>query len=312
MFQPPGRNPIIPGSKSDRTGSLQILRRARSDIGRRFDGLESDVLSTFERIPVYHHNDATMAAVSYGLTPEQLASVTEELQEALNRWLLQGRETDQVFWWDAYVDESSHLGTAQASVNMAGLSTTYASARSLTKVVYSDAYRTRVATAKFKSYEHWTGLAAQARADLAQVIGQAVADGRSPVAVKTLIADRLGVSRSRALGYAQTDITDTLRQARLAEAEDASASLGLRIGQLWTSALLPTTRPTHAARNGKVYTAQEVRDFYGKNGNRYRCHCSIVETLLDEDGKPILTGKLKAKMKAEREDWERENSQALA
>ena len=73
---------------------------------------------------------------------------------------------------------------------------------------------------------------------------------------------------------------------------------------LWTSALLPTTRPTHAARNGKVYTTDEVRDFYGKNGNRYRCHCGQTECLLDSDGNPILTQGLKDKMQAEKSAWE--------
>ena len=126
------------------------------------------------------------------------------------------------------------------------------------------------------------------RAELAQIIGRAVVDGKNPRAVRTEIAERLEVSRGRALGYAQTDITDTLRQARMAEADHAREEFGLGIGLLWTSALLPTTRPTHAARHRKVYTSAQVKAFYAVNGNRYRCHCSITECLLDEDGMRLL------------------------
>jgi uncharacterized protein with gpF-like domain len=119
------------------------------------------------------------------------------------------------------------------------------------------------------------------------------------------IRERLDVSRSAALQYAQTDITDTLRQARWAEAERAGDEYGLRLALLWTSALIPTTRPWHASRHGKVFTPAEVRNFYGQRGNRYRCHCSQTEALLDEAGAPILTDGLKRSMSKELKAWER-------
>jgi len=67
--------------------------------------------------------------------------------------------------------------------------------------------------------------------------------------------------------------------------------LGIKTGMLWTSALIPTTRSWHAAKNGKVLTTAEVKAFYSVNGNRYRCRCAQTEALLDADGKPILTKK---------------------
>jgi hypothetical protein len=102
---------------------------------------------------------------------------------------------------------------------------------------------------------------------------------------------------------AQTDLTDTLRQARWAEAEAAREDLGIVTGLLWTSALIPTTRPTHAAKNGKVLTTEQVREFYSRDGNIFRCHCAQTECLLDEDGKPILTPGLKAAMAKEKAEW---------
>lgn len=298
------RNPAIPGTPKDRTGTAGILRHAFAEIRKRFAAMERELLAVFDRIPFYAVNDLRGPEVRYGLTPQQLAGIAEELQATLARWILDEREVAHSFWWDRYTEEAGHLGTAQSSANLAGLSATYAAARSLAAVVYSEPYRNRIAMAKFKSYEHWTGLAAEQRASLAQVIGQAVADGLNPKAARKLIQERLDVGKARALAYAQTDITDTLRQARWAEDEAAEAELGVRTGELWTSALIPTTRPWHASRNGKVYTREEVRAFYAQRGNRYNCHCSQTACLLDADGKPILTKKLQSTMANERKAWQ--------
>lgn len=300
----PIRNPTIPGTKEDRTGAGGIMRRAGAEIRKRYTGLAKAVLALFDRIPVYSLNDLRTGAVRYGLTPEQLAGIAEELQAAIDRWLLEGRDPRYAFWWDAYSEEATHLGTMQTQANLANLSATYAAARTVETIIYSEPYRNRIKVAKFKSYEHWTGLAAAQRADLAQLIGQAVADGLNPVDARRLIQERLDVSRAKALAYAQSDITDTLRQAKMAEDEAAEQELGIRTGELWTSALIPTTRPWHASRNGKVYSREEVKAFYAERGNRYNCRCSITTCLLDSDGKPILTKKLQSTMANERKAWQ--------
>lgn len=301
----PVRDPIIPGTAKDRTGAGGILRRAGADIRRRFAAIERDVLAMFDRIPVYAVNDLRGPEVRYGLAGDQLQNIAAELQATLARWLAEpGKAIEHVFWWDAYVAEAHQLGTAQAWTNLAALSPAYAAARTLEAIVYSEPYRNRIATAKFKSYEHWTGLAAEQRSALAQVIGQAVADGLNPKAARKLIQEPLEVGKAKALAYAQSDITDTLRQARLTEDEQAEAELGIRTGELWTSALIPTTRPWHASRNGKVYTREQVRAFYAERGNRYNCRCAVTTCLLDADGKPILSKKLQSTMANERKAWQ--------
>jgi hypothetical protein len=266
------RSPAIPGTPRDRTGAAGIERRAIGEISRRFDGLREEVLAIFDGIRTISVNDdAQIIRTIYALTPEEMASVSYALQAALDRWIASGKEAASVFWWSAFDEEAAHLGTAQSVANLTALSSAYASARDLQQIVFSLPYRNRVAVAQIKSYDHWTGLAAGMRATLSQIIGQAMVDGKNPRAVRDDIAAALDVSKAKAAQYAQTDITDTLRQARWAESEHAAETLGIRTGLLWTSALLPTTRPTHAARNGKVYTPQQCRDFYEVDGNRYNC-----------------------------------------
>lgn len=299
------RPPILPGDKADRTGTKGILRRAVAEIRRRFASLERDVLAIFASIPILGTNDASVPRTVYMLSPDQLAALSAELQRAVDRWISSGRDQAPFFWWSPFDAEAMQMGVAQTVLNLTGLSASYASSRTLQDVLFSEPYRVRLATAQTRSMDHWTGLGSQARADLSAIIGRAVVDGKNPRAVRAEIAEALGVSKARALGYAQTDITGTLREARAAEADHASEEMGLNIGLLWTSALKPTTRQTHAARHGKVYTTAEVREFYGRDGNRYRCHCSTTEALLDENGTPILSPSLKRTMAREREVWDR-------
>jgi len=297
-------NPIIPGSIRDRTGSTAIMRRGVAEIKRRYAGLKVDVLAAFDRVPVYAANDV-FGQVFYGLTPTQLEALSSELQAAYERWLIT-KDPAYIFWYSGYVDDAAQLGTAQSVANLTNLSASYAAARTLEQVIYSAPYQTRLAVAQLKSYSHWTGLAASQKAELSQIIGRAVIDGKNPKAVRAELMERMDIGKSRAMLYLQTDITDTLRQARMAESDYAAETLGVKTGLLWTSALLPTTRAHHAARTGRIFKSEEVKQFYSVNGNRYRCHCSITEALLDENGKAILTDRLKASMAAEHLAWEKE------
>lgn len=304
------KNPAIPSNQKDRTGTAGILRRCRAVINVRFAALERAALALFDGIQTYALNDAE--SVLYALTPQQLAQLAGELQASLDYWLVSKSEDAARFWYSPYVAEAHQLGAAQSVANLTNLSASYAASRNLQQVVFSEPYRNRVGIAQTKSYEHWLKAGADIRGELTQIIGSAVADGRNPKAVRSMIHDRLGVSKARAMVYAQTDITDSLRQARIAEAEHAEAEYGFSVGLLWTSALKPTTRPWHASRSGKVYTPAEVRKFYSENGGRekYNCYCATTECLLDENDKPILTDKLKATMAKEREGWEAEHGKA--
>lgn len=298
------RNPIVPSNVEDRTGTAGIRRRASAEIRKRYDALERDVLAIFDRIPAYAVNDLRTPEVRYGLLPEDLAGIAEELQATLARWIADGRDPAYFVWWEPYQQEAAQLGTAQSAANLSNLSPAYAAARSLEQIIYSEPYRNRAKLAKFRSYEHWTGLAAEQRTKLAQVIGQAVADGTNPRVTRQAIQEALGVGKARALLYAQTDIPGTLRDARQAESEQAEVELGIKTGLLWTSAFKPTTRPWHASRSGKVYSRAEVNAFYAEGGNRWNCFCAQTECLLDAEGKPILTKKLQSAMANERKAWQ--------
>lgn len=309
------RQPIIPGTAQDRTGAQGILRRANAAIRRRWAGLEAEVLAIFARIRVVgevaQNDQSAVPRTIYALTPEEMAATMQALREAFDRWLEAVAGGSYRTHWFAQFDlEAAQLGAAQSVANLTGLSATYAASRDLSSAIFSQPFQNRVAMAQIKSYEHWTGLSAGERSVLSQIIGRGIADGKNPRALRGEIMERLGVSRSKAEAYAQTDLTDTLRMTRLDERDWAVENLGMSIGLLWKSALIPTTRPWHAIRNGRNYTSAEVRDFYSRDGNVYRCHCSVTEVLLDDDGQPMLTDRSKQISRDELAAWKRQQAKA--
>lgn len=194
-------------------------------------------------------------------------------------------------------------GSAQASINLAGLTTDYT--RTVTGLLSSEPYMRRASLVAARVFEEMQGFAGETGADLARVLFTGIEEGKNPLEVARLIRERFEVSRTRAERIARTEINGALRRGRLDEAQDAQERLGIKTGMLWLSALSPTTRASHARRHGRVYTIAEVRDFYSRPGESVNCKCSQVETLLDDDGTPLSQGVIK-RMTARREAYEKE------
>jgi hypothetical protein len=76
------------------------------------------------------------------------------------------------------------------------------------------------------------------------------------------------------------------RRAKWEESDSARDDLGVFTRELHLSALLPTTRRTHAARHGTLHTTTDQEEWYQKDGNAINCRCSTVEVLTDKSGNP--------------------------
>ncbi len=113
----------------------------------------------------------------------------------------------------------------------------------------------------------------------------------------------IGIEQGRANRIARTEITTALRRARWDEHDSASDDLGLNVMLLHLSALSPTTRQTHALRHGKLYTSEEVRDWYSINGNAINCKCSQVTVLVDEKGVPLNSSVIDIAKKEFTQTW---------
>ncbi|GAA6558953.1 phage minor head protein [Klebsiella pneumoniae] len=236
----------------------------------------------------------------YDMTAAQLADLLQIVQTILDDALLDGGS--QNLWALDYVAAEYERGTQQAFTNLSVQSPVYASQTTLQQLLSSPAYQNQIASAYISTYSDWKGISDTARADLANVIADAIGRGINPRETASIVSKRLDISMSRAKNIAQTEQVGALRQAQWNETDWASERLGLNTGLLHLSALKPTTRTTHAFWHGKVRTVQEVRDWYAVDGNKYHCYCSQIPVLLNDDGSIFNQG-LAEKLAKERKQW---------
>lgn len=313
--------PIVPRNKEDPTQSARPVGRMFRDIDERYLTIKRRLRSLLdERLTgrirqtngqrswmMCNNDDAEPSLYQvnagtyvYDMTAAQLADLLQIVQTILDDSLLDG--SSQNHWALAYVTAEYERGTLNAFTNLSVQSPVYASQTTLQQLLSSPAYQNQIASAYISTYSDWKGISDAARADLANIIADSIGNGVNPRETAGIISKRLDVSMSTAKNIAQTEQVGALRQAQWNETDWAAERLGLNTGLLWLSALKPTTRYWHASRHGKIYTTEQVREFYAVRGNRFRCYCSQIPALLNDDGSIFNEG-LADKLANERKQW---------
>ena len=304
--------PVVPRSKVDPTRSakqvtamfrgieeryLGIKRALKALFDQRLTGREREVNSHNWQFLCHDHGEdmrlyqVNVGKFIYDMSAQELADLLEAVQSILDDYLLDGGE--QNLWAMDYVVAEAQRGTLEAFNNLSQQSQVYASQKTLQQLLSSPGYLNQISAARLTTFSDWKVISDTARGDLANIITDAVARGVNPRETASVISKRLDVSMSKAKTIAQTEQVGALRQAQWNETDWAADRLGVNTG---------TTRTWHASRHGKVYTTEEVRDFYAENGNRYNCYCSQIPVLLNDDGSIFNEG-LEEKLKKERISW---------
>ncbi|MFZ5287739.1 phage minor head protein [Enterobacter kobei] len=313
--------PIVPRNKADPTQSTRQVSRMFNDIEDRYLNIKRRLKALFdlrltgqqrevngERSWMMCNNEGAEPSLYqvnagkfiYDMTAAELADLLQVVQSILDDELLDGGS--QNLWAMDYVIAEYDRGTLNAFTNLSVQSQVYASQTTLQQLLSSPGHLNQVAAARLTTFSDWKVISDTARGDLTNIITDAVARGVSPRDTSQVISKRLDVSMSKAKTIAQTEQVGALRQAQWNETDWAADRLGLNTGLLWLSALKPSTRAWHASRHGKVYTTEEVRDFYSEMKNRANCYCSQIPVLLTDDGQIYNEG-LADKLAAERKKW---------
>ncbi len=240
----------------------------------------------------------------FDLDPNYLSIILRDGELMVDEVLLQGGEFNN-FFFNEYVSTAYERGTAQEYANLAQQSTAYAATQqSVATILLSEPYQLRMALVRARVFEEMKGLSAQVKADMARILTDGIARGLNPREVARNLNEQSGIEIRRANRVARTEITTALRRARMDEADKASEVLNLETRQVHISALSPTTRPNHASRHGKIFTTDEQRDWWARDGNSINCKCSTVTILTDKEGRPYndtLLNKLKEEKEAMKE-----------
>lgn len=283
--------PILPSNVKDPTGQDSRERACIAEFSRRLRTVRQLYVALLDRIPrqaVTVNAEVTL----YTITPELLASMLDDAGRQVDRLLLEN-EQGNLWFLEAGVQPAYQAGAAQQLANLSVQSAAYAASRqNLTALITSQPYQTRLGFLNVRVADTLKGYSAGVQAQMSQVLQDGLITGRGTREIAKRLADQTGVEYSKAENIARTEIPGALRAARLQEAEQATADLGIMSKEMHMSALSPTTRPSHRARHGKLYTSQEQRVWWATKPNMFRCKCSTITVLVDAEGKPLTPGVL--------------------
>ncbi len=278
------KSAILPSDMRDPTGVDSLERRAMRDFAGRMRRVLAGYKAALGEIPV---EPAVNRRYSFRLDTYLLRSLMARLDQTVRDIILEGGE-DNLWIFEQYIEVASRRGTAQAFANLGQQSAGYRSERmSMLDILRSDPHRRRMALLNARVYEEMRGLGDRVRTDMARVLTEGIGRGQNPRVIAKQLTEQAGIETRRANMLARTEITSALRRARWDEADDAEALYGLKTMEMHLSALSPTTRLTHAARHAKLYTREQVRDWWGEDGNSVNCKCTTVSVMVDADGKPV-------------------------
>ncbi len=298
--------PLLPTKLHDPTGLDAAERRAIAEFRRRLKAVADRVIAIMDRL-TYTTYVTNAVRYTYDLRPELLDFMLGEIGESVDDLLLGDTSNMSTWFFDAYVSPAYVRGTAQAFSNLAHQSPTYrAGARSVRDILQLPQFRTRIGLLRGRVFEQMKGLAGDVKASMSRVLTDGLARGKGPRDVARTLRTEAGLSAARAERIARTEMNTALKRARLDEADDAAEQYGLVTKQMHVSALSPTTRRTHAARSGNLYTTDEIRDWYSHSGNSINCKCTQVEVIVGDDGQPLVPTIAK-RVKAARDNFESEH-----
>lgn len=263
--------PILPSNPADPTGQDRRERGAIAEFSRRLRDVRLLYVAALNAIPsqvIQVNADVTQ----YNITPEALSVSLDEVGRQVDRLLLENDRGD-LWFTEAAVEPAYQQGAAQQLSNLSVQSAAYAASRpNLTALLTSQPYRTRLGFLKVRVADTLRGYTEGVKSHMSQILQDGLAAGRNARDVARRMADQIGIEYRRAERIARTEIPNALRQARLEEAQQATVELGLLTREMHMSALSPTTRPSHRARHGKLYTVQEQREWWSIVPNMINCY----------------------------------------
>lgn len=289
--------PIVPRRLSDPTGQSRRVAGAENEFNRRMRLILKGYTEALERIP-FEVITVNAQAYSFNISGEELSRMFDLTGRLVDDILLDGGEAQLWFSLD-YVVPAYRQGTGQTYTNLAAQSRAYLATRpTLTDLLLSAPYQRRLGLLLAREFEEMKGLSATVKKNMSFVLGQGLATGIGPRQIAKQLTAQADIEARRAHRIARTEINNALRTARMDEADQATAELGIQLKMMHLSALSPTTRPDHAARHGNVYTVQSVRVWWASDGNAINCKCSTVEVIVDANGNPV-NPEFVAKVKAQ-------------
>lgn len=287
--------------------------KAEKELYRRTAGAAAEIKRYILAMPVSKqtvpdNNNLLINREVYQYGSESYAQFRQFTIEVINRWFeLGGSGKPPQWFFDQQVRAAYESGAAETIGMIALLLALLPRKRTMLEVSFEMIvgtydYQQRVKYSLEQGYNSVTKFGNDIAADVARTVGEAMDNNRSPEVLAGAMAAVFSKARSRAKQIAENEVMNAFRNAKKKEAETLAAALDLKIMLLHRSALLPTTRPWHAERHGKVYTIEAQHKWWAEGANLINCKCTTVEVLVDENGKIQSLG-MQKKLIAQRQSY---------
>lgn len=279
--------PILPTNPRDPEGTDGPVSKAGREFKRRIKAATELYVDAIERFP-RQVIQVNVERYVYQLDQGILKSLLDNIGWLVDEIMLESGEPN-LWFWAGFVKPAYERGTAKTIRNIARQSPAYKAERAtLSDVITLEPYQRRLILLRAREFEEMKHLTADIKADMARILTDGMARGRNPLAIARNLQEQTLIENYRAERIARTEINTALRRARWDEYEDAQQEYGLNMKLMHISALSPTTRRTHAARHGNLYTVEQSRDWFAQGSTSINCKCSTVEVMVDNDGKPLM------------------------
>lgn len=293
--------------EEDPTGQGRNRLELNKKLKARLASAQSEVIKRFNTIPRKARrerniqlNEESFTVYDYDNTPEEQDGLEAEIAVIIALWLLQSQTANKPanFYADANVDTAYRSGALEtmrdtnkdlSTIKARGLlKPSMPKAVDQSKVLFSQEYLDELLSAKNDLFYDIKGMSRDASAKVYERINAGMKAGKTPSDIIADIKKRFAAAESSAKRIVVTRINKVHADAIVDTVDFINDNELLNVGVKHISALLPTTRPPHAARHLNNYTTAQQNRWWDSGANRINCHCSVRVVILDSKDDEIL------------------------
>lgn len=311
-------------SKKDPTKQEKNRNKAIRALKSRLRQAKAKIMESFKAIPRRSTVqkkivNADQVVYEYDISPREQEIFATGVAVTLNEYLLESQdEMPQDWYWKNNVEIPYRQGTLEeaarfnhliAGATIAAIKTGDVAPPFITEitpeqVLATREYRNTLQNVYASNFHNIKTLSEKTASQVIQVVNNGISSGETPARIAKQITERFSVADSSAERIARTEVNKAYTNAKLNAVAVISKRTGLRAGVIHISALMPTTRSSHANRHGNAYTVTDQEQWWNSGANRISCHCSVISVLIDNDGK-VVQSQTQEEIKAEREYFEK-------
>jgi SPP1 gp7 family putative phage head morphogenesis protein len=298
-------------SIKDPTFQAGRIVKAYGEFKRRLTRIKKEVTSVYESLKPIETASNTRSyflnaekTYLYEIDLNEILRLNETIDALIEKIMMDDNNQPGDNWFfTGYTEAAYQQGTGYAHAFISQQADSYARTyQNLQQVLFSQPYQRRIGIVSARTFNEMRGFTDDVTKRARFILGETIARGKSPKWAVSQLSEAIDGDKKRALRIARTEMGVAFRSAVMDESAQAARQFELKMKMLWVSALMATTRKSHAERHGQLYTIKEVQDFYSVRGNSVNCRCSQVSTVVNEKGE-ALAKNLIAKMQKQEEAW---------